>query len=612
MPARPGALHLPDPTTIRAELQPRPCFTHPSPSGTSSSATAPGSRRCASTPRATACRPTGTSSHLGARATGGAGAVIVEASARRARGPHQPRRLRHLVGRAGRGLPAASRRSSREHGAVPGIQIAHAGRKASVVRAVARRQAARPGGARLAARRRRARSPTTTAGTCRASSATSEIGGVVEAFAAVRPARARGRLPAARDARRARLPAARVPLAALEPPQRCLRRRLRRTHAAAARGRRGGAGGLAGRAAAGRAHLGQRLGRGRLVARRLRRARHSCSSRSASISSTAPRAATRRPQQIALGPGYQVPFAAAIRERRRHRNRRGRPDHRAAAGRGHPPGRRRRRRAARPRVAARCLLAAARRASSSASRATTGPSQYLRARPRVADAALIAPLRLSVLDQSPIARGRHRRRRRSRTAVDLAQAHRRARLRALLGRGASRHADAREHRARDPDRRDRGRDRAHPRRQRRRDAAALQPAQGGRDVQHARRPARRPHRPRHRPRARLRPRDDVRAAARPAPVLAGRLSRAARGAARVLRERLPGRATRSHGSRRCRASRAGPTSGCSAPPRRARSGRASSGCPTPIADFINPDAAANAQLYRERFAGLACGVRSPR
>ena len=44
-----------------------------------------------------------------------------------------------------------------------------------------------------------------------------------------------------------------------------------------------------------------------------------------------------------------------------------------------------------------------------------------------------------------------------------------------------------------------------------------------------------------------------------------------------------------------------PTSGCSAPPRRARSGPGELGLPYSFADFINPDGADNAQLYRSRF-----------
>ena len=53
----------------------------------------------------------------------------------------------------------------------------------------------------------------------------------------------------------------------------------------------------------------------------LDRARRSCSARSASTSSTAPRAALSPAQQIPLGPGYQVPFAVGDPPRGRHRDR---------------------------------------------------------------------------------------------------------------------------------------------------------------------------------------------------------------------------------------------------------------------------------------------------
>ena len=107
-----------------------------------------------------------------------------------------------------------------------------------------------------------------------------------------------------------------------------------------------------------------------------------------------------------------------------------------------------------------------------------------------------------------------------------------ARLRALLARGAPRHARAR---LRHPGGADRGGGtghRADPRGQRRRDAPALQPAEGGGGVQHPGGAAPGADRPRPRPRARHRPDDDARAPARPPPGLARRLPRAARRAAR--------------------------------------------------------------------------------
>ena len=89
-----------------------------------------------------------------------------------------------------------------------------------------------------------------------------------------------------------------------------------------------------------------------------------------------------------------------------------------------------------------------------------------------------------------------------------------------------------------------------------------------------------PDRPRPRPRARQRPADDVRAPARPPPGLARRLPGAARRAARLPEDDFPAgpsvRAPRCAAGRR----RSGPRCGCSAPRRRARSGPASSACPT--------------------------------
>src|SRR3954447_27064845 len=68
--------------------------------------------------------------HLGSRAVGGAGVVIAEATAVEARGRISPQDLgiwkdEHV------GLLARIARFVAQQGAVPGIQIAHAGRKAS-------------------------------------------------------------------------------------------------------------------------------------------------------------------------------------------------------------------------------------------------------------------------------------------------------------------------------------------------------------------------------------------------------------------------------------------------------------------------------------------------
>ena len=101
-------------------------------------------------------------------------------------------------------------------------------------------------------------------------------------------------------------------------------------------------------------------------------------------------------------------------------------------------------------------------------------------------------------------------------------------------------------------------DRAHPGRQRRRDAAALQPAQGRRDVQHPRRAARRPDRPRHRPRARLGSRDDVRAAARPPADVARTTSPSSSPSCSPTSRTTSRPTTRSRGSPRSRARPARP------------------------------------------------------
>lgn len=71
--------------------------------------------------------------HLGARAAGGAGLVIVEATAVEARGRISPEDLGIW---SDDHVPALARLAQviKAHGAVPGIQIAHAGRKAGTAR----------------------------------------------------------------------------------------------------------------------------------------------------------------------------------------------------------------------------------------------------------------------------------------------------------------------------------------------------------------------------------------------------------------------------------------------------------------------------------------------
>ena len=154
--------------------------------------------------------------------------------------------------------------------------------------------------------------------------------------------------------------------------------------------------------------------------------------------------------------------------------------------------------------------------------------------------AILDRMRLSVLDQSPIPEGSTGAQA-LRNTLDLARAADRL--------GYHRYWVAEHHGggmlagpgARGADRPDRVRHRADPRRQRRRDAPALQPAQGGGELQPAERALPGPDRPRHRPRRRHRPGDHARAPARPPPGAARRLLRPARGAARLPRGPLPGR-----------------------------------------------------------------------
>jgi 2,4-dienoyl-CoA reductase-like NADH-dependent reductase (Old Yellow Enzyme family) len=81
--------------------------------------------------------------HLGSRAIGGAGLVIAEAAAVEARGRISPEDLGLWNDEQ---IPPLARVAAflKEHGAVPGIQLAHAGRKASTYRPWADEQGAAP------------------------------------------------------------------------------------------------------------------------------------------------------------------------------------------------------------------------------------------------------------------------------------------------------------------------------------------------------------------------------------------------------------------------------------------------------------------------------------
>ncbi|CAA9355546.1 MAG: NADH:flavin oxidoreductases, Old Yellow Enzyme family, partial [uncultured Frankineae bacterium] len=276
---------------------------------------------------------------------------------REPRGAHQPAGHRHLDRRAGAGV------------------VAHGGLRAGAGRA--RRHPAR-------ARRTQGQQPAAVGGTRRRRSRGRRVGaggphgrGVPRPRATdgARPRRDRtgagrlrrrdapcadGRLRPRRAPRRSRLPAARVPVAAVEHPHRRVRRRPRRTHAARPRGRRGRACRVAAGPPAGPAHLRQRLGRGRLDRRRLRRAREGGGG------------PWRRPRRLLVGreqprpvdhPRPRLPGAVrrAGAPRRGGPVRRGRAHHRCTPGRAGPRRGLGRRRAAGPRAAARSALAAARR-----------------------------------------------------------------------------------------------------------------------------------------------------------------------------------------------------------------------------------------------------------
>ena len=197
-------------------------------------------------------------------------------------------------------------------------------------------------------------------------------------------------------------------------------------------------------------------------------------------------------------------------------------------------------------------------------------------------------LRLGILDQSPIPEGC--------TAGDALRnsdrpraPRRQPRLHPLLGGRTPWDAGARVRQSGSADRSDRRGHIASARRQRRSDAAALQPAQSRRNLQHAERTLPRPYRSRHRPRRRNHSESRLRAAARPPPGCAGRFSRAAR------RTHRPTSAiARSFASRAPRLWLLGSSQDSAV-------WAAELGLPYVFADFINPNGAQLARYYRQQF-----------
>ncbi len=249
--------------------------------------------------------------HLGGFAKGGAGAVVVEATGVVPEGRITPQDL---------GLWNDQQRDAfkpivdflHEQGAAAGIQLAHAGRKASTYRPWEHRRTAPSPPTRAAGPRspvgrglRRLRRP-----------ARARDRGHPRRrprLRAVRPPRGRGRVRPGRDPRGPRLPAAPVPLAAEQPAHRPVRRLAREPCPRAARGRRRrpcrGRRGLPDR----RPLLGDRLGGRRGHARRDHAvvarwaAEHGADLADVSTGGNVASA------PIPVGPGYQVPHAAAIK-----------------------------------------------------------------------------------------------------------------------------------------------------------------------------------------------------------------------------------------------------------------------------------------------------------
>ena len=280
-------------------------------------------------------RTTGTWSTSAAARSAAPALVLTEATAVTADGRISAGRSRHLVATRTSSRWRAIVRFIEEHGAVPGIQLAHAGRKASTSAPWTGRRAGR-------ARQTAAGQPIWAP-----SAIPFRDGWQVPRALTRRRHHAGRRAPSPRrrgalldagceivgDPRGARLPAARVPLAAEQSARRRVRRVVREPHPH--RPRSGGRDPRRVAGAAIRCSCGSPPPTGPTAAGRstTRSSWPRSSRRAASIWSTARPAATWPQATIPVGPGYQVPFAEQRPARGRHPDRRGRPDHRAGAGR---------------------------------------------------------------------------------------------------------------------------------------------------------------------------------------------------------------------------------------------------------------------------------------
>ncbi len=208
--------------------------------------------------------------HLGSRAVGGAGLIFTEATAVTPEGRISPEDLGiwsddHIE------FLARIVRFLKDQGAVPGMQLAHAGRKGSTHRPWSGTGAIPLNAGGWVPVAPSAIAYSETYPMPRALSK-DEIAGVVEAFAARSPPRARGRFSRPRDSRRPWIPNPRILFAAKQSAQRRIRRLIRKSHAPGPRNRLRHSQANARTTSALHSHLRHRLERRRLGRGSIRRA----------------------------------------------------------------------------------------------------------------------------------------------------------------------------------------------------------------------------------------------------------------------------------------------------------------------------------------------------
>ena len=165
--------------------------------------------------------------HLAQFASGGAGIVIAEATAVNPEARISPEDT-GLWNDAQRDAWAPIAAAIRARGALAGVQLAHAGRKASTWSPFSGHRGSVPQRRRRLEHRRAVRRRIRRVRRARRDGCRRDRGRR-RRLRRRRASRDRGRLPGDRDPRRARLPAAPVPLAAVEPARRRVRRLAART-----------------------------------------------------------------------------------------------------------------------------------------------------------------------------------------------------------------------------------------------------------------------------------------------------------------------------------------------------------------------------------------------